>query len=90
MIEVELQSVPEGAVEYATVARVTVPDQGPPEIWDPQGVVPTYLPALDQTPEGLERVSFEADPARWARCLGSILRTGYLVPVVVRDDGGNA
>ena len=38
-------------------------------------------------PSGAEvrRVRFVDDRETWARHLGSVLRTGYLVPVTVRD-----
>lgn len=89
MIEVELRAVPQGKADYEAVARLSVRDDGSHEVWDPQGVIPFDLHALVASTHGLQKVTFEDDPVRWARNLGSILRTGYLVPVVVRDDEPN-
>lgn len=87
MIEVELRQSPEGAHEYRAVARLTVRDDGTHETWDPEDLIPFELHALRRDPEaGLEKIHFEDQPAEWARRLGTILRTGYLVPVIVRDD----
>lgn len=87
MIEVELQQCPEGAQEYQAVARLTVRDDGTHETWDPDELIPFDLHALRRDPEtGLQKIHFKDQPAEWARSLGTILRTGYLVPVVVRDD----
>lgn len=91
MIKVELRAVPEGGNEYEAIASVVVREGEPPTIWDPQEVVPFDLHALVPTGDGeATKVTFEDDPATWARNLHSILRTGYLVPVVVQDDEAGA
>lgn len=88
MIEVELQTSPEGGQEYRAIARLTVHDDGTHEAWDPQGVIPWDIHALrsrGEPGEGPEKIYFEEQPREWARLLGTILRTGYLVPVIVRE-----
>lgn len=85
MLEVELRRVPEGAHEYQTVARIRV-DGDRVDTWDPDDYLPLELPALVVEGGELRRVTFSEDPAVYARNLGSILRGGYLVPAVVRDD----
>lgn len=87
MIKVELRAVPEGHGDYEAIATVEVRDGERPFVWDPQDVVPLDLHALIPTADrGFAKVTFEHDPATWLRNLRSILRTGYLVPVVVHDD----
>lgn len=87
MIEVELRAVPQGKDDYEAIARLVVRDDGTHEEWDPQEVIPYDLHVLAPDEEaGARKVTFEEDPATWARHLKTILRTGYLVPVVVRDD----
>lgn len=89
MIELQLKRVPEGARDYATVATLVVDDAGEVTTTDPEHLFPFGIPVLVPSKEGpLERIEFEDDPSTWARNLGSVLRTGYLVPVVVRDDNG--
>lgn len=88
MIEVELQRVPPGEREYVPVARLTVADDGEVSTWDPLGVIPLDVPALLHKPGGgLRRVRVEEDPATYARHMHTILRTGYLVPVITTDSG---
>ncbi|MDN5746143.1 MAG: hypothetical protein L0H31_13615 [Nocardioidaceae bacterium] len=86
MIEVELKT-PAGEHGYGTVARVTVYDDGSHEVWDPQGRIPWGIHALRPSSEGNGplQVFFEEEPIEWVRRLGTILRPGYLVPVLVRD-----
>lgn len=87
MIKVELRAVPQGGNDYEAIATVEVREGEPPTIWDPQEVVPIDLHALVPTGDGqVKKVTFEDDPATWARNLRSILRTGYLVPVITHDD----
>lgn len=86
MIELELRSVPAGATEYVPVARIRVEDDGTSQVWDPEDLFPFGVPALVAEPSGLRRVTFEDEPQVWVRQLQSILRTGYLVPVVTHDD----
>lgn len=89
MIEVELRGKPEGSRDYQTLARVSVREDGTSEVWDPEGIVPFDLPALEAGPPGQHgptRIYFAERPADWARGLGTILRTGYMVPVITRDD----
>lgn len=90
-VEVELRSVPEGKETYEAVARLVVNDDGSHEVWDPGSVVPALmdlpvLVPLENGERGVSRIAFRDDPAEWARRLDTVLRTGYLVPVVVRDD----
>lgn len=86
MLEVELRRVPEGADDYVTVARLRVDEGGQTETWDPEGFLPLDVPALVVDAGKIRRVAWQDDPATYARNLRSILRTGYLVPVVTRDD----
>jgi len=85
MIVVELRRVPEGSREYHTVAALAVDEQGTYHFEDPEELFPVELPVLIPEDAGLRRVPFEEDPATWARNLDSVLRTGYLVPVVTED-----
>lgn len=87
MIELELRAVPEGAHDYERVAGLVVEDDGTYRLDDPQGVMPLDVSVLAPQPRGggLERIEFGQNPERWARHASSILRTGYLVPVIVRD-----
>lgn len=87
MIEVEFRAVPQGGNHYEAIARLVVHDDGTREEWYPQEVIPYDLHALVPGGDALRKVKFEQDPATWARHLRSILRTGYLVPVVTHDDG---
>lgn len=88
-VKVELHQVPEGGSEYQAVAWMTAAGDSW-EVTDPEGLFPTELHVLvagkgDQ----LRKVRLEDDPETWARNLDSVLRTGYLVPVVTHDDSGN-
>lgn len=88
MVKVELRRVPEGGTAYETVAALTVDGEGRCVLDDPQGLVPTDLHVLVPDEEhGLRPVRFEDDPETWARNLHRVLRTGYLVPVLVDDPG---
>lgn len=85
-VKVELRRVPEGASDYVCAATMTV--QGTQwKLDDPDGFFPTQLPVLLAGDHGMRTVQLADEPATWARNLDSILRTGYLVPVVVFDDG---
>ena len=87
MIEVELQRVPDEGRAYEVAATLSVDDNGAVHLHDPEHLLPTNLHVLVAEPAGqLRQVRFEDDPATWARNLGSLLRTGYLVPVTTRDD----
>jgi hypothetical protein len=91
MIHVELQRVPEGAHDYEIVARLTVADDATTTVWDPDDYLPLDIPALVLGEDGRpRRVSFSDDPATYARNLHTILRTGYVVPVVTTDTGAPA
>ncbi len=88
MINVELQRVPDGEQEYRTVASLTVADNGTYQLKDPDQLFPISLHVLVVDEVGkLRRVTFEEDPQTWARHLHTLLRGGYLVPVVTHDDG---
>jgi len=87
MLTVELRRVPDGGTDYTTVATVTVADDGTYELRDPGGYVPVDLHVLvAHDGPGFRPVTLDEDPATWARNLHSVLRTGYLVPVVTHDD----
>lgn len=86
MITLELQSVPEGRSEYETVATMTVADDGTYRLADPEGLFPVDLHVLVVSDGELKQVRIEDDAAVWARNLGSVLRSGNLVPVVTHDD----
>lgn len=87
MIELELRQFPEGARDPVRVAGLVVEDDGTYRVDDPEGFMPVDLPVLVKTSEGdLTQVTLDQDPATWARRLRTVLRTGYLFPVVVRDD----
>lgn len=93
MIELELCAVPEGSSEYVRVAGLVVRDDGTYTVDDPRGYLPIETPALLPRPDGqrgLDRVELADDAATWARQAHTILRTGYLVPVIVHDDGSPA
>jgi hypothetical protein len=88
MITVELRAVPEGAHDYMTVATLNVADDGTVTTHDPDGYLPLDVKAMvvdDQ--DQITQVGIDDDAATYARNLDSILRTGYVVPVVVHDDG---
>jgi hypothetical protein len=87
MITVELRRVPEGGHEYEMAASLSVAGDGTYELDDPENLVPIRLHVLVPRDVGLpRRVDFDEDPETWARNLSSLLRTGYLVPVITHDD----
>lgn len=86
MVTLQLQLVPQGGDRYETGATLTVDDQGGHVLDDPQGLMPLDLPVLVKGQAGLRRVAFAEDPQTWVRNVHTVLRTGYLVPVVVEDD----
>jgi hypothetical protein len=90
MITVELQQVPEGEQDYQTVATLSVAADGGYQLDDPGDLFPTSLHVVVPDVGGLRQVRFEEDPQTWARNLGNLLRGGYLVPVVTRDDETDA
>lgn len=86
MIAVELMQAPFPRGQYLPVALLVVDDDGEVFLDDPEQLIPTQLHALGSCPAGsLRRIEFAEDPEEWARHLDSILRTGYLVPLVLRD-----
>lgn len=87
-VKVELRRVPEGASEYQSVAWMTAAGSSW-EVEDPEGLFPTELHVLVAGADGLRPVRLEEDPETWARNLATVLRSGYLVPVVTLDDSGN-
>lgn len=87
MITVELRRIPEGHNDYTTVATLTVNDDGAVTIDDPEQYLPVDMHVLVKGADGPRRVTFDEDPDLWARNLHRALRTGYLVPVIVHDDG---
>jgi hypothetical protein len=87
MITVELQCVPEGGHDYQPVATLTVAGDGTYQLSDPENYFPTQLHVLVPDESGeLRPVDFGDDPQTWARNLHTLLRGGYLVPVVTHDD----
>lgn len=87
MITVELQSVLEGRSDYEPVATMTVADDGTYRLVDPEGLFPVDLHVLVVDDAGeLGQVALEDDAATWARNLGTVLRSGQLVPVITHDD----
>lgn len=91
MITVELRTVPEGANDYETVATLNVADDGTVTTNDPDGYLPLDIKVMVVDDAGaISQVGIEDDAATYARNLGSVLRTGYVVPVVVHDDGAPA
>lgn len=88
MIRVELnQRDFDETGSYRTIAALTVADDGTYQFEGEAAEFPTNLHVLttDET-DGLRPVRFEDDPATWARNLDTLLRTGYLVPVITHDD----
>lgn len=85
-ITVELRRVPEGEREPRAVAQLRVLEDGGYELTDPEGYVDPELLQAPLIAPGGRRVTLQDDPQTWARNLGRLLRTGYLVPVVVQDD----
>jgi len=87
MIRVELRRVPQGARDFVTIGTLEVADDGTYELDDPGGVFPLELLSVVADVDGhLRQVSFQDDPATWARNLSGHLRTGYLVPVITDED----
>lgn len=83
MITVELRVPIKGSTAYETGATLHVDDDGRWTVTGDAGLIDPNLRVLD--PDRGEFLTLEQDPARWARNLGTALRTGYLVPVVVDD-----
>lgn len=91
MISVELRAVPEGATDYQPVATLEVADDGTFTTRDPDGYLPLDLKVMVVDDEGsITQVGIDDDAATYARNLDSILRTGYVVPVITRDDDAQA
>lgn len=92
-VTVHLQRVPEGKDDYETVATLEVAADNSYTLNDPDQVFPTEDHVLvpgDSDEEPLRRVTFDEDPATWARNLPGLLRTGYLVPVVIEGEDAQA
>ena len=83
MITVELQVPEEQTAGYRTAATLQVHDDRTWTVSGDKHLVDPQLRVLD--PVQGEFVTLEQDPARWARYLGTALRTAYLVPVVTED-----
>ena len=85
LVEVELQRVPEGERGYQTAATLAVYDDQTYKLDDPEGLFPLDVPvpvSAGHSGTQLRRLMFDEDPETWARNLGRLLRTGYLVPVI--------
>lgn len=86
MIKVEMTERVEGVDGHVVTGTLTVDDHGKAHFEGDRAAFPTDLPALLADDDGgFRRVGFEDDPATWARHLHTILRTGYVVPVIVAD-----
>lgn len=83
MITVELKVPVPGATGYRTEATLHVDDAGHWTVTGDRRLVDHTLRVRD--PERGDAITLEDDPTRWARNLGTALRTGYLVAVVVED-----
>lgn len=87
MIQVEIQQRNDSVERYAVAGTLTVEDDGTYHFAGDRSVFPTYLPVLVlDAQDQFHRVAFEDDPATWARHLDSVMRTGYSVPVITRDE----
>ncbi len=87
MIELELRTFPAGARDPVRVAGLTIEDDGTYRVDDPKELLPTAMPVFSKSPDGgYAQVFLEQDPAAWARGLRTVMRSGYLFPVIVRDD----
>jgi hypothetical protein len=88
-VQLEERTVETGARNV--VAALVVDGDGTPRFEGDERAFPIYLQVLVAGDgEQVRRVSFEEDPATWARNLDSVLRTGYLVPVITHDDASAA
>lgn len=88
-VTVEMKRVPEGENTYRVVATLTVAPDQTYTLDDPDERFPFYLAVpITVGPGAIEQVWFGDDPARWAKNLPSLLRTGYLVPEVTVTPGG--
>lgn len=86
VVTAQLRRVPEGGSELETVATIQVTGDGTYRLHDPEGYVPTELAVLVVDEAGrLQRVHLEDDPRAWVQNLPSLMRTGYLVPVITED-----
>lgn len=86
MITVELRRPSNHGDRYHRLATLTVHDDASYDLDDPEGLFPFALHVVvPDSGRGLRRVTFAEDRATWARHLGGLLRTGYLVPVTVQD-----
>lgn len=94
MIKVELHEPPEGGGpgDYRATHWLTVHDDGTHEAEGPgwERIFEIPVPVVDLETGGPKRVFFDDDPTTWARNLSNSLRTGYLVPVTVKDDAAGA
>lgn len=84
MIELQLKAPSEGD-GYETVLTLTVADDGSYEIDQTRDLRLEEVPIRDRTVPGWQ-LWLKDDPAKWARSAHKAFRTGYLVPVIVRDD----
>jgi len=88
MIEVEFRQPVRGGGETVALT-LRVEDDGSYAIDGPLELDLEAVAIADRTlPSG--RLWLRDDPARWARNAHKAFRTGYLVPVVVKDDGPSA
>lgn len=73
---------------HQVTGTLTVADDGTHHFEGDASSFPTnlHVPVLDETTGRFQQVTFQDDPATWARNLHALLRTGYLVPVITHDD----
>lgn len=92
-VTVHLQRVPEGKNDYETVATLEVAADNTYTLDDPEQFFPIedhVLVPAEEEGHHPTRVTFDEDPGTWARQLPGLLRTGYLVPVVIEGDEAQA
>lgn len=84
MIEVEVRQADVVGLEYSTIAVLRVEDDG---TWETTGQSAVFDPEMHVWDRATgERLVLAEEPERWARNLGTALRSGYLVPVITVDE----
>ena len=91
MLTVELQEPVQelGDFVLSVTASITLHDDGQVKISDPTGLARQMMedPIPWRAENGqVRRLYFKDNPGIWLRHLGFMLRSGPLVPVIVRDD----
>ncbi len=84
VIEVEVRQADVVTLEYSTIAVLRVDDDG---TWETTGQSAVFDPEMHVWDRATgERLVLAEEPERWARNLGTALRSGYLVPVITVDE----